>query len=133
MDQDQVEQQVVTFDAAAVAADEMGGRESVKNSFQCNECFKVNEWPNISSPDKYMVVQQDFTQKIQVFWEMDHSAQFCFWLFLTVHLLSDVQEPSATKRSRGRSASQRKALRMRAVSLPRLEKAAYQGETETDF
>ena len=25
-------------------ADEMGGRESVKNSFQCNECFKVSGW-----------------------------------------------------------------------------------------
>ena len=42
MDQDQVAQQVVTFDAADVAADEIGGREGVKNSFQCNECFKVN-------------------------------------------------------------------------------------------
>ena len=43
MEQDQVAPQVVQFDAAAVADDEMGmgGREGVKNSFQCNECFKV--------------------------------------------------------------------------------------------
>ena len=34
--------QLVTFDEAAIAAQELGGRESVKNSFQCNECFKVS-------------------------------------------------------------------------------------------
>ena len=34
--------QLVTFDEAAIAAQELGGRESVKNSFQCNECFKAS-------------------------------------------------------------------------------------------
>ena len=41
MEQDEVAPQVVTYDATDVADDEVGGRESVKNSFQCNECFKV--------------------------------------------------------------------------------------------
>ena len=71
MDQDQVEQQVVTFDAAAVAADEMGGRESVKNSFQCNECFKVSGWASSGDQTGFYTGNE-----IKDVWEMDYSAEF---------------------------------------------------------
>ena len=100
------QQQLVTFDEAAIAAQEFGGRESVKNSFQCNECFKAS-----GRSDRIMPGNSE-----------------PFSTFKTNLVISDVQEPAAAERPRGRRAPQGEALRVRVVPLPRLEKAAHQGE-----